>query len=212
MKLIGMLDSLFVRRVAISMQLLRMPYEHADWSVGKDFDRIRQFSPLGRVPTLVLDDGSVLIESAAILDYLDDLVGPSRALVPATGPQRRAVLQIMAHATGAAEKGRDVIYDELWRPAEKRHAPWVARCSSQMHGALGELEKIAAARGASPWLVSDQLTQADITSTCVFTFLCDSLNVANDGHAYPALMGLVARCEALPEFRATRTAWLRPSG
>ena len=92
MLLIGMFDSPFVRRVAISMQLLDIGYQHADWSVGKDFDRIRQYNPLGRVPTLVLDDGAVLSESAAILDYLDDRVGPTRALLPASGPQRREAL------------------------------------------------------------------------------------------------------------------------
>ena len=46
-----MLDAPFVRRVAVSMQLLDIGYEHADWSVGRDFDRIRAYNPLGRVPT-----------------------------------------------------------------------------------------------------------------------------------------------------------------
>ena len=71
MILIGMFDSPFVRRVAVTMNLLAIPFEHRNWSVGKDFDRIREFNPLGRVPTLVLADGESLIESAAILDYLD---------------------------------------------------------------------------------------------------------------------------------------------
>jgi glutathione S-transferase len=87
--LIGMFDSPFVRRVAISMQWLDIGYEHADWSVGRDFDRIRQHNPLGRVPTLVLDDGEVLAESAAILDYLDDRVGPARALPQDASVARR---------------------------------------------------------------------------------------------------------------------------
>ena len=55
MLLIGMFDSPFVRRVAISMKLLEIPFEHANWSVGRDFDRIREYNPLGRVPTLVTD-------------------------------------------------------------------------------------------------------------------------------------------------------------
>jgi glutathione S-transferase len=105
--LIGMFDSPFVRRVAVSLQLLDIGYEHADWSVGRDFDRIRQYNPLGRVPTLVLDDGEVLSESAAILDYLDDRVGPARALLPAAGRERREALKQMAMAIGAAEKGRE---------------------------------------------------------------------------------------------------------
>ena len=82
MILIGMFDSPFVRRVAVSMNLLELPFEHRNWSVGKDFELIRQFNPLGRVPALVLADGESLIDSAAILDFLDDLVGPERALLP----------------------------------------------------------------------------------------------------------------------------------
>jgi len=89
MILIGMFDSPFVRRVAVSMKLLAIPFEHRNWSVGKDFDRIREFNPLGRVPTLVLDDGESLIESATILDYLDDFVGPARSLLPPAGRDRR---------------------------------------------------------------------------------------------------------------------------
>src|ERR1700689_1702769 len=100
MLLIGMFDSPFVRRVAVSMQLLDIGYEHADWSVGRDFDRIREYNPLGRVPTLVLDDGAVLSESAAILDYLDDRVGPARALLPASGAHRAEGLRAIARGGG----------------------------------------------------------------------------------------------------------------
>ena len=85
-----MFDSPFVRRVAISMQLLDIAYEHADWSVGRDFERIRQHNPLGRVPTLVLDDGEALLESAAILDYLDDLCRPGSAHCCRLGGPRAA--------------------------------------------------------------------------------------------------------------------------
>ena len=85
MILIGMFDSPFVRRVAVSMTTLDMVFEHRNWSVGKDFEAIRRYNPLGRVPTVVLDDGEVLIDSGAVLDYLDDRVGPERALLPSTG-------------------------------------------------------------------------------------------------------------------------------
>jgi glutathione S-transferase len=206
MQLIGMLDSPYVRRVAISMMRLGLPFERHDWSVGADFDRIRQFSPLGRVPALVLDDGTVLVDSSSILDALDDLVGPSRALLPATGTNRREALRLMSLAIGAAEKSRDQIYERMVRPPEKYHEPWVARCREQMHGALGELEKSCARRGPSGWLVDDRLTQADITVGCISTLLADTLDVFAGG-SYPGLAAHVARCDALPEFRATRSKW-----
>lgn len=211
MKLIGMFDSPFVRRVAISMRCLDMQFEHANWSVGKDFDRIRQYNPLGRVPTLVLDDGASLCESAAILDYLDDLAGPDRALLPRSGINRRDALQIMSIAIGAAEKGRDQIYERVFRPAEKRHEPWLERVRSQMHGALSQLEQQAAARGAQRWLIEDRLTQADITLGCVFTFLAESVSLTPQNAPYPALWAFVARCEALPEFKSVKAPWSAPA-
>jgi glutathione S-transferase len=209
MILIGMFDSPFVRRVAVSMKLLAIPFEHRNWSVGEDFDRIREFNPLGRVPTLVLDDGESLIESAAILDYLDDFVGPARSLLPPAGRDRREALRAMSIAVGAAEKGVLQIYESVFRPEEKRHEPWVDRCRVQMHGALAELERSAEGRG-DRWLVGGRMTQADITTSCVFTFLCDALGAGSAG-AYPGLTGLTARCESLPEFGAVKLAFAAPS-
>jgi glutathione S-transferase len=209
MLLIGMLDSPFVRRVAVSMRLLGMAYEHGNWSVGRDLERIRQYSPLGRVPTLVLDDGTVLTESAAILDDLDQQVGAARALLPADGPDRRVALQRMALSIGAAETGRDQLYERLFRPAEKQHAPWLARRAMQMHAALAELERLAPAGG--DWLLGGRMTQADITLACCYTFLSDAVPLAADA-PYPRLRQLVERCESLPEFLATRTPWFAPGG
>ncbi|HTU60146.1 MAG TPA: glutathione S-transferase N-terminal domain-containing protein, partial [Polyangiales bacterium] len=119
MRLIGKLDSPFVRRVAVSLKLLGIAYEHVDWSIGPDLDRIRQYNPLGRVPTLVLDEGEVLLDSSAILDHLDEIAGPRRALLPGSGRERREALRLIALAVGAAEKGRDVVYEQRFRPPEK---------------------------------------------------------------------------------------------
>jgi glutathione S-transferase len=205
-QLIGMLDSPYVRRVAISMMRLGLPFERHDWSVGRDYDRIRQFSPLGRVPALVLDDGTVLVDSTTILDALDDRVGPARALLPATGIHRREALRLMSLAVGAAEKSRDQLYERMVRPPEKYHEPWVARCREQMHGALGELEKAFVGLGPSGWLVDDRFTQADITVACMARLFSDALAIFDSG-TYPGLESHSQRCEALPEFRATRAQW-----
>src|ERR1700759_4344898 len=104
MILIRMFDHPFVRRGPISMNLLAIPFEHRNWSVGRDFELIRQFNPLGRVPALVQADGDTLIESSAILDFLDEQVGPERALLPHSGELRRDALRIIAIAVGGAEK------------------------------------------------------------------------------------------------------------
>jgi glutathione S-transferase len=210
--LIGMFDSPFVRRVAISMQLLDIGYEHADWSVGRDFERIRQYNPLGRVPTLVLDDGEVLLESAAILDYLDDRVGTARALLPAAASERRRALQYIALSNGAAEKGREQIYERAFRPPEKRHDPWLQRCRTQMHGALAVIEGYCQGLGAGSWLVGASLSQADITASCAFTFLRESQQPDDLSARYPRLAALVDQCEALAAFTNTHVPFFFPGG
>ncbi len=211
MMLIGMFDSPYVRRVAVTLKHLEIPFEHANWSVGSDFDRIREYSPLGRVPTLVLDDGTVLTESGAILDALDDWVGPARALLPPSGAARREALRLMSLAIGAGEKAREQIHERMVRPPEKYHEPWVARCRDQMHGALGVIEADCRARGPGSWLVGDRMTQADVTVACISTFLGDALDVFNEPSQYPGLVAHSERCESLPGFRATRARWFAAS-
>ncbi len=208
MILIGMFDSPFVRRVAVSMNLLGIAFEHRNWSVGRDFELIRQFNPLGRVPTLVQPDGQALIESTAILDFLDECAGTGRALLPRSGKERREALRIMAAATGAAEKGVTQVYETVFRPAEKRYQPWMDRCNTQMHAALAELDRLSQAR-LGEWFIGNRMTQADITATCVYTFLADALTI-NRTAAYPGLAAIAQRCEALPEFRSVKADWFPP--
>jgi glutathione S-transferase len=194
-----MFDSPFVRRVAISASLLGFTFEHRNWSVGKDFERIRQFNPLGRVPALVLDSGETLIESAMILDWLDQQIGPARALLPASGDARRKAQHLLALATGAADKGIQLVIEHVFRPEDKRHAPWIDRCRVQIHGALSELDRQCEAAGDNPWLLGDAMSQADITLACYATYLRDAIPV--DLSAYPALNRCVERCEELDVFR-----------
>ncbi|MEQ4573659.1 MULTISPECIES: glutathione S-transferase family protein [Gammaproteobacteria] len=199
MILIGMYDSSYVRRVAIAMALYGLPFEHRAWSVGKDFDRIRQYNPLGRAPTLVLDDGEVLTESAAMLDYLDDRVGPERALMAATGIARRDAQRLIALGIGAIDKAVLIVLERVFRPAETHSELWLSRCRTQVEGALRELDKACAARAGHAWLVGDAMGHADIAVACFTTHLREALPL--DLAPWPALRAHVDRCEALPVFR-----------
>ena len=199
MILIGMYDSSYTRRVAIAMSLYGMPFEHRSWSVGRDFDRIRHYNPLGRAPTLVLDDGEVLTESAMMLDYLDDVVGSERALMPATGIARRDAQRLIALATGAIDKAVLIVLERIFRPVEMHSEAWLSRCRTQVEGALGELDKACATRAGDDWLVGDAMTHADIAVACYTTHLRESLPL--DLSPWPALREHVDRCEALPVFR-----------
>jgi glutathione S-transferase len=205
--LIGMFDSPYVRRVAIAMTLLGLEFEHRNWSVGKDFDRIREYSPIGRVPALVLDSGEVLAESAMILDYLDNLVGPQRALLPTEGDARRQSLRLIGLATGAVDKGIAIVMERVFRPEEKRHTPWTDRCRAQAQGALAELEKYCAQRSGQ-WLVGEAMTLADITLGCNGTYLREAVPL--DLSVYPHVEAHVDRCEALPVFGRFHLAFDAP--
>jgi glutathione S-transferase len=203
MILIGMLDSPFVRRVAVSLRLLEVPFEHRNWSVHRDSELIRQFNPLGRVPALVQPDGEVLIDSSAILDFLDEAAGPERRLLPAWGEERRRTLRIVSLALGAADKGLVLLEETLLRPKAMSHEPWIDRARGQMHGALAAIDRLAQAR-AGEWMVAGRMTQADITLACVFGFLCDALELGQAWVLYPGLTAQSARCEALPAFSELR--------
>ncbi len=195
-----MYDSSYTRRVAIAMALYGIAFEHRAWSVGRDFDRIRQYSPLGRAPTLVLDDGEVLTESAMMLDYLDDLVGPGRALLPARGIPRRDAQRLIALATGAVDKAVLIVLERIFRPVEMHSEAWLSRCRTQVDGALRELDKACAARASHDWLVGEAMTHADIAVACFTTHLRESLPL--DLAAFPALRAHVDRCESLDAFAA----------
>ncbi|TAA40864.1 glutathione S-transferase family protein [Pseudoxanthomonas winnipegensis] len=209
MILIGMFDSPFVRRVAVSMDVLGMPFEHRDWSTGRDADRIRAYNPLGRVPTLVLDDEAVLFESSAVLDHLDQTVGAERALLPAAGAERRQALQLIALATGVADKAVTMVYERVFRPEDKRHGPWLARCQTQVEHALAALETHCTARAGHDWLIGERMTQADITLACCCSFAAEA--VPFDLSPYPAVQARVARYEALPVLKKFHVAFDAPT-
>ena len=199
MILIGHYDSPFVRRVAIALRLYGMSYEHRAWSVFSQASEIAAYNPLKRVPTLVLDEGEVLIESAAILDWLDELAGPERALVADGGPERRQALKVCALASGLADKAVSLVYE---RAVHGRETPvWVERCRSQIGGVLTALEADRAARPTA-WWFGAKISHADIAVGCVLRFVSEAHPDVFDQGAWPALAAHAEACEALPEFAA----------
>jgi glutathione S-transferase len=196
MILVGQYDSPFVRRVAVSLRALGFAYEHDTRSVFADFDAMRRVNPLGRIPALVLDGGEVLIDSAAILDHLDETVGPARALVPRAGEERRRALRRIALATGAIEKVGAAAYERLIRPAASRWPAWIERCRTQGAGAI-------AALAAEAWPAEAPLDQAQITTACMLRYVRMADPALLPPGRHPALDALAGRCEARPEFAAT---------
>ena len=117
----------------------------------------------------------------------------------------------MAVAIGAAEKAREQVYERAFRPPEKRYEPWLARCRTQMHGALAAIERYCE-RARQPLAGRQRESQADITVSCAFTFLRDALPRLDLPMAYPRLTALSDRCEAMPAFSSTRVSFFALAG
>jgi glutathione S-transferase len=199
MRLIGMLDSPYVRRVAIALRLLEIPFQHEPLSVFSTFDQFSRINPVVKAPTLVCDDGTVLMDSGLIIDYLEIVAG--RSLWPAEQAERVRALRIVGLAMAACEKVVQIVYEHHLRPAEKLHAPWLDRVHRQMLAALTALD---AELVQHPLAVDEKrLTQAGLSAAVAWRFMQIKLDTPVADAACPALAALSARAEALPAFAAT---------
>jgi len=200
MILIGQYDSPFVRRVAVALGLYGSAYEHWPWSTFGDAEKLAAYNPLRRVPTLVLDDKTVLIESGAILDYLDEQAGAAR-LIPPAGEARRAALKVCALATGLCDKMVSLVYERILHATTSD--AWVSRCEAQIGGVLDALEADLR-RQPGPFWFSAGPGHADIAVACALRFLSEAHAEIHDPKRWSALAAHAARCEALPEFAAVQ--------
>lgn len=208
MILIGQYDSSFVRRVAIALRLYGIPFEHRPWSVFGDAEKIRAFNPLTRVPTLVLDDGDVVVDSASILDHIDGLVPAEVALHPRDEPARRRAMKVTALAAGLADKAVALFYEK--RLHETASQTWAERCERQIRDTLAALEADRAARPGPYWF-GEKIGHADIAVAASLRHMRESHPDLADLAAYPALAAHCARLEALPVFVEIAQPFIPPT-
>src|SRR3569623_2474573 len=166
------------------MRLYGIAFEHRPWSTFGDADKIAPYNPLRRVPTLVLDDGEALIESTVILDYLDALVGPEKAMLPQSGAVRRRHLRICALASGLGDKAVRLLYERVLRKAQL--TLWVERCQAQIGDVLKVLEA-ERAKVATPYWLGARIGHADVAVACVVRFTREAHPDLFDASRYPAL-------------------------
>lgn len=211
MILVGQYDSPFVRRVAVTMNFYRLPFERQVLSVFRDFDAMLAINPLGKVPVLQLDDGERLFDSRAILDYLDEQASADRRMMPADGADRRAVLRIEAIALGLTEKLYERLFEAARRAPDKRDPEVIARAERQIDSALSWLEALE----PSPWLYGEKPSRADVTLAISLTYMKEKRPELLARQRRPAIEAHCARCEDLAEFRnaaysaleADRSGW-----
>ena len=196
MLLIGQYDSPFVRRVAVTLKLYDLPCRHAPLSAFGDVEEIARYNPLRRVPTLVFDDGVALTDSSAIVDAIDEMVGPHRPFLSRRGDDRRAMLRTCAFAAGVAEKAVSLVYERAFRDGLKM---WVERCRAQVIDTLDLLERERAA-ARRDWLLGDTMSHADVLLATMHRFVSEALADQFVMDGWVALAEHAARCEALPEF------------
>jgi glutathione S-transferase len=208
MILIGQYDSPFVRRVGIALTLYGLPFTHKPWSTFGDAQKIKPYNPLIRVPTLVLDNAEVLIESHAILDYLDSLVPGARAMYPAREPARHQALKVASLATGVCDKAVSLFYEK--RLHKEVSDVWVNRCRSQIIGVLAALEADRAGRTGDYWF-DNRIGHADIAVAAVLRFVAEAHPGLVSMEDFPALSAHAARLEAMPVFQAIIQPFIPPS-
>jgi glutathione S-transferase len=208
MILIGQYDSPFARRVAIAMRLYGIAYEHRPWSTFGDADKLAVFNPLRRVPTLVLDDGEALIESTAILDYLDELVGPEKALIAERGRARQEALKVCGLATGFADKAVSLFYERALH--HEASQVWMDRCKAQIRGVLDALDGDRAGR-ATPFWFGASIGHADIAVACALRFTREAHPLLFEDERWPALAAHAAACEDLEPFREIAQPFIPPA-
>ena len=202
LELIGNYLSPFVRRVAVSLNALEIPFELRPLYVFKEPEKVRAHNPVVRIPTLLLDDGDALVESYAILDEIDRMVGPDRALTPASGRQRREVMKMTAIALASIEKAQWAFYEHRFRPLEKVHLPWIEHNDAQVVGGLEFLDVLASRTDADGWLAGGpDRSQADITTVVAYTFANAVRPHLALGERVPCLAAFATRCEGMAIFK-----------
>lgn len=192
MQLIGMLDSPYVRRVAISLKCLGISFEHRSLSVFRDFETFSRINPIVKAPTLVTDDGTVLVDSTLILQYAESLSETS--LMP-KGRQQIQALRLIGLALMACDKTVQIVYERTLRPAEKQHQPWLDRVTTQLQAAYAQLEQSS--------FTCAPLMQADLTTAIAWRFTQLYTPDIITPKAYPQLAAFSAQAEALPAFVTT---------
>ena len=200
MQLIGMLDSPYVRRVAVSLQFLGLPFQHRSLSVFRTFEQFRSINPVVKAPSLVCDDGTVLMDSTLILEYAESLADPARSLMPAGVTARQRALRLIGLALAACEKSVQIIYEHDLRPAEKRHEPWISRVTGQLLAAYGALEQELSRGGLQT--SRGTINQPGIAIAVAWHFTRATLPEIVAASTFPALERFSGASEQLAEFRA----------
>ncbi|MBM3367812.1 MAG: glutathione S-transferase [Betaproteobacteria bacterium] len=157
MKLLGSGPSPYTRKVRIVLAEKKIDCDFETVDVNPSENPVNALNPLGKVPTLVLDDGSTLYDSRVIVEFLDS-VSPISRVIPDENRDRVAVRRWEALADGTLDAGLLIRYESL-RPKELQSADWTAKQTGKLERGLAQL---SADLGDKPWCHGDRYSLADI--------------------------------------------------
>lgn len=196
MKLIGMLDSPYVRRVAISLEVLGVHFTHEAVSVFSTFEKFKSINPVVKAPTLVCEDGEILMDSSLILQFVESK--HTKSLWSTDPNERQHDFRAVGLALAACDKSVQIVYERNLRPKEAQYEPWIERVSGQLLAAYAGLEKEVERNREAFGSVHNQ---AAITSAVAWQFTQSMLASIVPVSKHPGLAELSQRLEETPEFR-----------
>ena len=201
MELVGLLDSPYVRRTAISLRMLGIPFEHRAVSVFRHFEEFQRCNPVVKAPSLVCDDGTVLMDSNLILEYAERIAPAGNSLLPRDVGEYRRLLRFTGLALAACEKSISIVYERQLRPVEKQHEPWMQRVTGQLLAACNAIEEEL---GRRPLVAKEgAMLQDGVTTAVTWGFLQMMVSEVVPASDYPRWRDFSAAAETLAEFVAS---------
>ena len=198
MQLIGMLDSPYVRRVAISLEILAVPFKHEAVSVFSTFERFQSINPVVKAPTLVCEDGEILMDSSLILQFVEATAARGRSLWSSDPLELQHQFRAVSLALAACEKSVQIVYERNLRPKEAQYEPWMGRVSGQLLAAYAALEHEIQLR---PAMFSAPHNQSSITAAVAWQFTQSMSASVVPASNHRGLVNLSERLEQTSEFQ-----------
>src|SRR5436190_9782114 len=196
MKLLGSLASPYTRKVRIVLAEKRIECDFEKVDVNPPENPVNAHNPLGKVPTLMLDDGTALFDSRVIVEFLDN-VSPIARLIPDENRERVAVRRWEALADGSLDAGLLIRYESL-RPKKEQGQAWTAKKAGKLERGLAML---ANELGERSWCHGDRYTLADIAVGCCLGWVEFRKPGGIEWRGeYPTLERLYARLMERPAF------------
>ena len=198
LKLIASTTSPFARKVRIALAEKKVEYQMVAASAWDAGNPVHAYNPLGKLPVLILDDGTHLFDSRVIVEYID-LVSPVSRLIPEPARQRIAVKKWEALADGVCDAAASIVIERR-RPANLQSEEWIERQRRKIREGVAELSREL---GDRAWCYGETCSLADIATGCALGYL-DLRHAELDWRdLYPNLARLAERLGKRASFAET---------